>query len=288
MSVFRQTADAASQTITDWNLGDYTGVASPDPLGNYQRGVNNSVPGSNAVQMTGTQAGVVINSTTVSVTWPWMNSQIKYKWNSLVDNIHPWEYDDSALNVSFKMKLPWASTGGASIAYAGCGLVVADSNNKVISLGQIVFDTRGGIYISRDRYVGLESAGRGMAGGVATASSRFLDLLPGSHTASSSTWDEWQYYGFSIGRTEFLNAINDLNNRFQDEDFSTDVTDYRLLLAAVSGEVNTTNSGYMAWGIDEWTIWQSGVPTPEPGMLVLLLCGAPGLVLFLWRRCRRS
>jgi hypothetical protein len=60
-------------------------------------------------------------------------------------------------------------------------------------------------------------------------------------------------------------------------------------VATVQGEVHwPVGSGTLALGIDNWNIWQSGVPTPEPGMLVLLLCGAPGLAMFVWRRRRRS
>lgn len=57
MSTFGQTSSAVAQTISGWNVGDFTGVESPTPVGEYQLGIGNGSYRSSAVQMTDTTVG---------------------------------------------------------------------------------------------------------------------------------------------------------------------------------------------------------------------------------------
>ena len=120
MTTFRETSSAVSQTISGWNVGDFTGVESPTPVGEYQLGIDNAAYRSSAVQMTNTTMGAMVNTYTIPGGSGYnnnlANAQVQYKRNAS-DNIKPWPYSTSNFNFSFYLQVPKSYFTGGAVGY---------------------------------------------------------------------------------------------------------------------------------------------------------------------------
>jgi len=76
------------QSISTWNLGDFTGLNPPDPVGQYQYGHDNGRYGSSACQLDGTWAGGMLDKNDGPPTATYYGWQLAYFWS--VPHYQPW------------------------------------------------------------------------------------------------------------------------------------------------------------------------------------------------------
>jgi hypothetical protein len=76
------------QSISSWNVGDFTGLNPPDPVGQYQYGHNNGRYGSSACQLDGTWAGGMLDKNDGPPTATYYGWQLAYFWS--VPHYKPW------------------------------------------------------------------------------------------------------------------------------------------------------------------------------------------------------
>jgi hypothetical protein len=211
ITVFHQGTGAVSQNITDWNLGTYTGVTTPSPLGNYQRGIDNSTPGSCAVQAVGTQWGSVIDTASVTenpASYNYKNNvSLRYGFGG-GSPVYPWATTVGSFNMSFDLKVPTATFVSGTVPHVYASISVIDPNGQFISIQPNMYDPRGAL---------TEFSGWDPVGNAAyvhssfTSSAKFISILPGSSTIATTTWNDWRYFSFSITGDELLTIINKIN-----------------------------------------------------------------------------
>lgn len=146
MSTFGETSSAVSQTISGWNVGDFTGVESPSPVGEYQLGINNAAYGSAAVQMTNTTVGAMVNTFTIPGGSGYnnnlANAQVQYKWNAS-DNLTPWAYTTSNFYFSYYLQVPNSYFTGGAVGYVYACFLVTDGNGHNLWIQPQAYDVRG-------------------------------------------------------------------------------------------------------------------------------------------------
>jgi hypothetical protein len=76
------------QSISSWNVGDFTGLNPPDPAGQYQYGHDNGRYGSSACQLSGTWAGALLDKNDGPATATYYGWGLEYFWSGLL--YQPW------------------------------------------------------------------------------------------------------------------------------------------------------------------------------------------------------
>lgn len=259
MSTFGETSSAVSQTISGWNVGDFSGVVSPSPVGSYQLGINNSAYGSSAVQMTDTAVGAQVNTFTIpggsSYNNNLANAQVQYKWDA-ADNLTPWAYTTSNFNFSFYLEVPNSYFTGGAVGYVVSSILVTDQNNHSLWIQASAYDNRGVGSSGIHEYIGFDS-------GTDTAfadsfydpnkTTRYLSESANSNSSTGSTWSGLRWYGYSINRTQLLNAVNDANSKYG-IGLSTNPANYTLRFISIQDEIAwPTGNGWLPFGADQ--IW---------------------------------
>jgi hypothetical protein len=259
MSTFGETSSAVSQTISGWNVGDFSGVVSPSPVGSYQLGINNSAYGSAAVQMTDTAVGAQVNTFTIpggsSYNNNLANAQVQYKW-SAADNLTPWAYSTSNFNFSFYLEVPSSYFTGGAVGYVMSSILVSDENNHSLWIQASAYDVRGVGSSGIHEYIGFDP-------GTDTAfadsfydpnkTTRYLSESANSNSSTGSTWSGLRWYGYSINRTQLLNAINDANSKYG-IGLSTNPANYTLRFISIQDEIAwPSGNGWLPFGADQ--IW---------------------------------
>ncbi|MDD2393102.1 MAG: hypothetical protein PHV88_03490 [Eubacteriales bacterium] len=258
MSLFGATGNGVSQIISNWNLGDFTYLVSPSPVGSYQRGISNGDYGSTSVQMTSDAVGAELHTWSIpggsGYNYNLLNGQVKYKWD-YTDNKRPWAHSNSVFKFSFNLKVNNSYMIGGSCGYVYASILIEDPNGKYFSIQPQIYDTR---YVPNSEYVGWDA---GMNAGYANSYyrydnngvARYCTKNPASYSSTNSTWTDWHWYGFSIDRTQLLNAINDVNNTYG-AGLSTDPSEWRLLLITIQDEIYwPTGNGHLSFAAkDLW------------------------------------
>lgn len=231
-------ASATSQTITGWNLGKYTGAKTSGTIANYQRGVNNNVPGSSAVQLFGNTAGFIVDTTSIpgnsAYTFGLANAQWGYAWNS-ADAIKPWATSTSKFNMDFDMKIPIAKhKSNSEPGYVYASILVRDgTSGKYLYIQPQILDTR---YIPYEFYgfdVGTQTA---FVGVKFVSNGRYASKTSTSTASTKTAWNAWKHFGFTINRTQLNNAITDINAVYG-AGLSLDYANYTLILITIQDEV---------------------------------------------------
>ncbi len=202
MSTFGETSYAVSQIISGWNVGEFTGVESPTPVGNYQLGVDNAAYGSSAVQMSGTTVGAMVNTLNIPGGSGYnnnlANAQVQYKWIAS-DNLRPWAHTTSNFNFSFKLQIPKSHFSGGAVGYVLASFLVTDGKGHNLWIQPQVYDVRGVNSNGIHEFVGYDK-------GTATVfvntmygpGTRYCTQSSGSSSSTGSTWSGWQVYSESI------------------------------------------------------------------------------------------
>lgn len=261
MSTFGETPLAVSQTISGWNVGDFTGVESPAPVGNYQLGIDNAVYGSPAVQMSGTTVGAVVNTLNIPGGSGYnnnlANAQVQYKWNAS-DNLTPWTYSTSKFNFSFNLQIPESSFTGGAVGYVLASFLVTDGNGHYLWIQPQVYDVRGvnssGIHESVGYDKGTATVFVNTMYGLGT---RYCTQSAGSSSSTGSTWSGWQLYSESINQTQLLNAINDANGAYQ-VGLSKNPASYILVFISIQAEIAwPTGNGWLPFTAEEISAYET-------------------------------
>jgi hypothetical protein len=251
MSTFGQTSSAVSQTISGWNLGDFTGAKSPTPVGKYQRGIDNAAYRSSAVQMTNTIVGAMVNTDTIpggsAYSYDLANAQVQYSWNAS-DNLKPWAYATSNFNFSFYLQVPDAHFTGGAVGYVYASFLVDDGNNHQLWLQPQVYDVRGVNSNGIHEFVGYDKGTATVyANTLFGAGTRYCTPTSGSSPSTGTTWSGWRWYSESISRAQLLNAVNDANSKYG-VGLSTNPANYTLTFISIQDEIAwPTGGGWLAF-----------------------------------------
>ncbi len=293
--------NVSAQPLSTWNLGDFTGLTSPSPLGQYQRSgayPENSY-GANAVQMAGTAAGCMVNTWTANMTRDSSNlatSVFQYGWNPTeYATMKPWA-NSGTLTFQFEMQVPQAyvaNPAGGDCAYTYGSLWLSDGHGHGLWVQPQLFDTRGAP--SRE-YVGWDE-------GTNTAfantffdynnNTSFCTRPQWSNWSTGSTWSGWRQYAVTISDSQLQAAINAVNNQYPNAIWGN-AADYQLGLWTVQDEVfwptSNVNCAMSVRNVYLHSTFPDGMmgagmsSVPEPSTLVLLLTALAGAVVLAKRR----
>lgn len=259
MATYGATPNAVSQAIDFWQVGDFTGVISPAPVGNYQRGINNGWYGSTAVQMTDLEMGGQLHTWSIpggsAYSYNLANLQVQHTWTE-ADNIRPWTRTTSMLRFQFNLKIPGVYMEGGAVGYIYASLLLKDQNGKFIWLQPQIFDTRGA---PSTEYVGWDV---GTNSGYANTfydynnASRYISKDPWSYWSTSATWNTWRTYSFTVNQTQLLNAVGDMNARYG-SGLSTNPAGYLIALFSVQDEIYwPTGNGILQMGVRDLYMYE--------------------------------
>ncbi len=261
MSTFGETSYAVSQTISGWNVGDFTGVESPDPVGNYQLGIDNAAYGSSAVQMSGAIVGAIVNTLTIPGGGGYnnnlANAQVQYKWNAS-DNLRPWAYPTSNFNFSFNLQIPNSYFTGGAVGYVYASFLVTDGNGHNLWIQPQVYDVRGVNSNGIHEFVDYDkSTATVFVDTMYGPGTRYCTQSGGSSSSTGSTWSGWQWYSESIDRTQLLNAINDANSRYQ-VGLLTNPANYILVFISIQDEIAwPTGNGWLPFSAEQISAYET-------------------------------
>ena len=111
------------QSISSWNVGDFTGLDSPDPIGQYQYGHDNGRYGSSACQLSGTWAGALLDKNDGPQAATYYGWGLDYFWSNLL--YRPWSAQYSSTQLPggpyFRIQSNWdlgRNDLGTSIQYS--------------------------------------------------------------------------------------------------------------------------------------------------------------------------
>jgi hypothetical protein len=97
------------QSISAWNVGAFTGLNPPDPIGQYQYGHDNGRYSSSACQLSGTWAGALLDKNDGPQTATYYGWGLEYFWSGLL--YQPWssQYGSTQLpgGPYFRMQANW-------------------------------------------------------------------------------------------------------------------------------------------------------------------------------------
>jgi hypothetical protein len=268
MSVFGATQNAVSQAINGWQVGDFSGVASPEPKDNYQRGISNTWIGSTSVQMTNSEMGGQLHTYSISplggsnYNYNLANLQVNYTWADFKKgrsgqvNILPWRHSTSRLKFQFKLKIPNVYMEGGAIGYVYASLLLQDENGKIFWLQPQIFDTRG---TPSSEFLGWDGGTK--SGYVNTFydsknATRYCSKDTRSYSSTDTTWRTWHLYSFSVNRTQLLNAVASMNQTFN-SGLSNNVAGYRVVMFTVQDEIYwETGNGWLPMSIRDLNMYE--------------------------------
>jgi hypothetical protein len=261
MSTFGLTSSAVSETISGWNVGSFSGITSPSPVGEYQLGIDNGAYGSDAVQMTNTAFGGIVNTYTIPGGSGYNNNlanmQVQYKWDA-GDNLQPWEYSTSAFNFAYYLEVPGSYFTGGAVGYVIASVLVTDNNNHSIWLQTSAYDDRGISSSGMHEFIGFDKGTQvAYADTLYNSGTQYCSQLYGSSTSTGSTWSGYRWYGYSISRAQLLNAINGVNSKYG-EGLSTNPANYTLRFISIQAEIAwPEGNGWLGWGADQMNAWET-------------------------------
>jgi hypothetical protein len=113
------------QSISAWNVGHFTGLGPPDPLGQYQYGHDNGRYGSSACQLDGTLGGALLDKSDGPESAALHGWDLEYAWSPGQLLYRPWasEHESSGLphRPYFRLETNWylrVGSLGTSIQYS--------------------------------------------------------------------------------------------------------------------------------------------------------------------------
>lgn len=233
--------------VTDWDIGKFTGVASAQPFQKSQIGLStaNGRIGSTAFQAAGDAVGAinaphlfpeVINAMPGTLIFPVHPLHVTFSQNR---RIRPFADNRKALNMSFEAKMPFADAYGTEgIAYLGPNFTIRDViSGTIFHIGAQIWDSRG---------VGHEGlmvddcdkcSGNVMVPTILSKSSKYITLMEGSSSFRGDLWDDFEYFGWSITRNNFIEMIKEIKEEYPDKELSDNLDHYELVSFLLGTEV---------------------------------------------------
>jgi hypothetical protein len=226
-----------------WALGDLTGFYPTGSVSDYQRGVSDSLYGSEAVQFQGDTFGIELHSDSVlplgagSYLIP---ALIDYEFNK-TNPPHPFTVQSKSLVWSIQLQIPTAYTRGPAVAYAvGYVLLQDTKSGKDIWYGSAIFDTRGTAAESMMMDLNQNGVGTGfpIVGGVMGVNGAYTSNPNGSARFQSRPWRGFKSFSFSIPYAKMKSTIQALKAKYASlASLSDDPADYVLLSMNVNPEM---------------------------------------------------
>lgn len=241
------TSENYSYPITNWDIGEFTGVPSSTPLEKSQISISasNSRKGSTAFQASGEAVGAInsphlfpeiIDKISGTLIFPVHPLHVTYSSNR---RVRPFADNRKSLNMSLEIKMPMADgydTDG--IGYVGPNFTIRDvTTNTIFYIGTQIWDSRG---------VGHEGlmlddcdkcSGNVMVPTILSEYSKYITPMDGSGYFRGSPWKEFQYFGWSITRDDFTNIIKEINEKHPDKEISDDISNYEVVSFLIGTEV---------------------------------------------------
>jgi hypothetical protein len=261
MSTFGETSYAVSKIISGWNMGEFTGVESPAPVGNYQLGIDNAAYGSSAVQMSGSAVGAIVNTLTIpggsGYNNDLANAQVQYRWLAS-DNLRPWAHTTSKFNFSFNLQIPKSHFTGGAVGYVLASFLVTDGNGHSLWIQPQVYDVRGVNSNGIHEFVGYdEGTAAVFVNTMYGPGTRYCTQSSGSSSSTGSTWSGWRLYSESIDQKQLLNAVNDANSQYQ-AGLSTNPPNYILMLISIQDEIAwPTGNGWLPFSAERISAYET-------------------------------
>lgn len=233
--------------ITDWDIGEFTGVPSALPFLKSQISIStaNNRKGSTAFQAAGNAVGA-INAPHL---FPEIIDQIS---GDLIFPVHPLHYTFSAnrrprpfvnkgksLNMSFELKMPFADGYGTKgIGYLGPNFTIRDLvSGTIFHIGTQIWDSRG---------VGHEGlmvddcdkcSGNVMVPTLLSPTSKYITPMEGSGSFRGYSWNDFEYFGWSITRDNFINIIQEIKERYPTKELSSNLDNYEIVSFLLGTEI---------------------------------------------------
>lgn len=261
-------SDGATGPVTGWNLGNFTGANSPNPVGNYQYGLSSYGGASVSMFDQGTEPvfGVMMNSwsfpynpaTELSGTY------LQYRFCD-AQNVRPFSYGPSSvLHYSHMLQVPQAYTQSGGRAYVIQGITFADNvSGMYFWFGPLAFDTG---FTTGVEGIQLDlGTSAYIAGTYFGSNTAYMTRANSSFSTTNQTWQDWHWYGYSVNYSQMIRMITDINAQITAtcqqgqtcRKFSLNPEDYQIGMLYVGGEVtrpiptNTArhaNMGYSTYG----------------------------------------
>jgi hypothetical protein len=226
-----------------WAVGDFTGFYPTGNVSDYQRGVSNSLYGSEAVQFQDDTFGIDLNSDSVlplgagSYLIP---ALIDYEYNK-TNPPHPFTDPSKSLVWSIQLQIPTAYTQGPAVAYAvGYVLLQDTKSGKDIWYGSAIFATSGTAadYMSIDLNQNGVGTGFPIVAGVMGVNGAYTSNPDNSAPFQSQPWSGFKSFGFSISYAQMKSTIQALKAKYPSlASLSDDPADYVLLSMNINPEM---------------------------------------------------
>jgi hypothetical protein len=251
-----------SSAVTNWNVGDFSGSATPAPFTNYQRGLSGyggtSVAMFDQVQSNGSIEPVFSSMLNgwdfpYNKDLPLSGSYLTYWFSENGQDMDQRPFRNgpsSTLYYSSSIQVPTAYVESGGQSQLAMGLTFVDRiTGMYFWFMPAVFITTPSYVVKEDTVVD-PGTNAYMLGTYIGAGSSYLTPSVGSSTSTSSTWTGWRWYGYSISNTQMQAAINKINNEISKKCqipscplFSTDPANYRIGTMFTGSEVTRPELG---------------------------------------------
>jgi len=251
----------ALQRHSNWNVGDFSHLNTPQPLSDYQASINPNGYGSTSIQKQGAQATLHIHS--YSLPSPSPSGWYFIGWNHQVDK-KVWASSQFGSNP--KMCLEHSETvidsySEGAIFYNGVALWLKDKNNRSFHYSIKTWDSRwpnlslseGATYDA-----GLDGY---YIGSAYLESSQYITLMPYSNSVNSAKGESLKWYGMCINKQQLANAIAAMNSKITDTSkyYDTDTSQYEVTSVLISSEVGNLSIPGVQRGAGWYTSRFSGI-----------------------------
>lgn len=232
-------ANFSGETVSTWNLGDFTGTNVPAPLQNYQRGRPGASYGGTAVSMhdeldggaLSAKFGAMLNAYSL----PWapnltdesgnsylnprniMGANLQYAFSGDINHKPFSRGPSSKFHFSMMLQVPSVAAEGNIRAHAGLSFTLQDTTDpegRYIWFAPWAFDYPSG----NNGPAPLESISNDVAsvayiiGSSFSPNTTYATMEPGSATSTNQPWNGWRWYAISVSYAQMQKALSDLNS----------------------------------------------------------------------------
>jgi hypothetical protein len=210
-------ASAISQSITGWNIGNFSGASVPSPLSQYQRGYTGAY-GGHAVSAHDESDGAVttpvfsamMNSWDLPTGLPLAGSYLSYTFSP--NTVKPYARGaNSSIVFGQQMQIPQVYVQGAGArAYTGQGFTVVDPvTGRYFWFLPKIFDS---VANSNFEGVAFDDGTAAYVGTYFGTNRKYLTVSNGSSLSTSQAYSGWRWYGYEVSYAQMSTMLQDLND----------------------------------------------------------------------------
>ncbi|WP_156516913.1 hypothetical protein [Delftia sp. GW456-R20] len=248
------------QRHSNWNVGDFSHLNTPNPLSDFQASINPNGYGSTSVQKQGAQVTLHLHSyslpTPSPMGWYYMG------WGHQI-NKKPWA---GQFGSNPKMCLEHSETvvdsyNEGAVFYNGVALWLMDKNGRQFHYSIKSWDSRWP-NLNMDESAFYDEGISGYYVGTAYAeSSNFLSLMPFSHSVNGSKGENLKWYGMCISKAQLSAAINAMNSKNGNSQthLDLDAGNYEVTGLQISSEIGNLSTPFLQRGAGWYTSRFAGI-----------------------------